>query len=217
MFNRGIFLKNKLRVKGQIVYTLIPVLYMLVITAMGFYFIRLNSMGRLSISKVTMIQFLQLFAPYISLFWILPIQEERIYPGWSEIFLCYEKGVLGDIVIRNVIYGVMLMFPIMIFSRCYGSMVKTYFELLLLMILFQGVGLWVLTCSKTMITAFLALFLYICLSLFLLAQPEMPFIKGYIVHFDISFFQFLVQNGIKVIAGLILGLCALFGKRKNVY
>lgn len=217
MFNRGIFLKNKLRVKGQTAYTLIPVLYMLVITAMGFYFIRLNSMGRLSISKVTMIQFLQLFAPYISLFWILPIQEERIYPGWSEIFLCYEKGVFGDIVIRNVIYGVMLMFPIMIFSRCYGSMVKTYFELLLLMILFQGVGLWVLTCSKTMITAFLALFLYICLSLFLLAQPEMPFIKGYIVHSDISFFQFLVQNGIKVILGLILGLFALFGKRKHAY
>lgn len=195
MFDREGCIRLGYMIKANKIYTFVPVFVMLLLL-WGNFFHPLN--------RITTIQVMQMTVPYISLFWTLPIKEERLTDGWGEI-LCTVEGV-GNLLVsyigRNVIYMLMFAGVCYCYARRLGNMHIIFVEVIFQVIMMQGVGFLFLYLSNSMFTALLLPFLFLCVSLMLLGQSEEFFLKGYICGYEMALGDFFRRQWFYLAAGM---------------
>lgn len=196
MFNRERYIRLGYMIKANKIYTFIPVFVMLLLLWGNFFY---------PVNRITTIQIMQMAVPYISLFWLLPIKEERLTVGWGEV-LCTVEGS-GNLLLayigRNMIYMLMFAGLCYCYAKRLGSLHIVFVEVAFQVIMIQGVGFLFLYLSNSMFTALLVPFLFLCVSLMLLGQSEGFFIKGYICGYEVALGDFFGQQWFYLAVGMV--------------
>lgn len=195
MFNREGFIRLGYIIKANKIYTFVPVFIMFLLLWGNFFY---------PLNRIMTMQIMQLIVPYMSLFWILPIKEERLMAGWGEI-LCTVEGpgkIFFECIVRNGIYLSMFAGVCYCYAKRLGNLSVVFAEVTLQVIMIQGMGFLFLYFSNSMFTALLMPFLFLCVSLMFLGWSEDFYIRGYICEYEVALGDFFRQQWFYLAAGM---------------
>lgn len=186
---------NRYRIKDQGIYTVMLLLYLLLLSGMAFFFAYHHIQYYL---RITIYRMLHLFTPLVSLLWILPVIGERIDSKWGELFCCLKSDTLFQIVCRNIVLDIILLIPFYYFSRVYGSLTVVYIQLILLNIYIQCIGITVYYLSDSVYTAYGVPLFYSCFTIYSLLDSKNYSDLAYVIFKELSMQEFIYIHGWKI-------------------
>lgn len=149
--------------------------------------------------RVLFFQLLEILVPFFSTVLILLLKDEEYDLEWGELYYTFGSKKYFDYFFFNLLYNAIIFLIFCYATTIYSDIWNIYFQVVCLEIYFQIIGCIVIKVTKSQFTAFAVLIIYICISIYLLENPFLFFLNGYILNKEMSFCMFIKDQGWKFI------------------
>lgn len=189
------------RLKDQKIYYMIPLFYIFSVAGLAWFsfYHHKRYFPRDEIYKL-----LNVFAPFFSLFWVLPIVCERTDEKWGEFFISCRTDTVWRVIIHNIIFDLIMLPAFCLFSGVYGNMLNIYLQMAVTCVFVQCIGITALYLSSSAFSAYGIPFLYFCLTMFSLLDSEMNSALSYVPYEEMSMQEYAAVYCWKMIAVFLM-------------
>lgn len=184
------------RMKDQKIFYMISFLYIFSMTGLAFFSIYYNTQY---FHRDYIYKLLHVFTPFFSLFWILPIINERIDEKWGEFFASCKTDTVFQVIIQNIVFDFIMLLVCCLFSRVYGNMINIYIQMVITNVFIQCIGITALYLSSSVFSAFGIPFLYSCMTIFSLIDSENSIGLAYVAYEEMTISGYLAMHWWKMI------------------
>ncbi len=184
------------RLKDQKIYYIIPLFYIFSMAGLAFFSLYNHTQyfPRGEIYKLLLV-----FAPFFSLFWILPIVCERTDGKWGEFFIRCRTDTVLQVIIHNIMFDLLMLPACCMFSDIYGNMLNIYIQMVITNVWIQCIGIMALYLSSSVFSAYGIPFLYSCLTMFSLMDSEMNIVLAYVTYEEMTISGYMAAHWWKMI------------------
>lgn len=194
------------RLKDLKIYYIIPVLYIFAMLSLAFFSLYNHTKY---FPRGEIYRLLQVFTPFFSLFWVLPIVCERTDEKWGEFFCSCKTDSAWQIVIHNVVFDLFMLPVCCLFSCTYGNMLNIYMQLVITNVFIQCIGITALYLSLSVFAAYGVPFLYSCLTLFSLMDSEMNIALAYVTYEEMEMSGYILAHWWKMILVILMTFASI--------
>lgn len=195
------------RMKDQKIYYMISVFYIFLMAGLAFFTVYHNT---LYFPKDYIYKLLHVFTPFFSLFWILPVIGERTDEKWGEFFVGCKTDTVFQVIIHNIVFDLAMFLVCCVFSGVYGNMLNIYIQMVITNVLIQCIGITALYLSSSVFSAYGIPFLYSCLTIFSLIDPENRIGLSYVAYEEVTLSGYIAAHWWKMILVFLMTFYSIF-------
>ena len=135
---------------------------------------------------------------------MIPIIGERIDEKWGEFFVSCKTDTVFQVIIHNIVFDLVLFLVCCLFSCVYGNMLNIYIQMVITNVLIQCIGITALYLSSSVFSAYGIPFLYSCLTIFSLIDPENRIDLSYVAYEEVTMPEYMAAHWWKMILVVLM-------------